>query len=148
MTEPFAPEPFAPEPFARIRASFARQGLMQTFAARIETLAPGRCTIIAPITPATSQQHGAAHAGLTFALGDSAAGYAALSLMAPEAEVLTVEMKISLLAPAVGEALVARGEVVRAGRRLTFVRAEVFARAGAQKRLVALLLGTMIAAPA
>lgn len=137
-------DPLAPDPLARVHASFARQGLMQTFAARIEALSPGKCTIAAPITPAASQQHGAAHAGLTFALGDSASGYAALSLMEAGSEVLTVEMKISLLAPAVGEGLVARGEVVRAGRRLTFVRAEVSARAEGQERLVALLLGTMI----
>lgn len=129
----------------RIRASFARQTLMQTFGARLTALGPGRCEIAAPILPLALQQHGAGHAGLTFALGDSAAGYAALTLMPPEGEVMTVEMKINLMAPALGEELVATGRVLRAGKRLTVVTAEVEARdAGGRRRTVAVLQGTMI----
>ena len=64
---------------ARVRASFARQAMMQTFGARIASLAPGQCVITAPILPLARQQHGVGHAGLSFSLGDSAAGYAALS---------------------------------------------------------------------
>ena len=82
--------------------------------------------------------------GLAFMLGDSAAGYAALSLMPEGREVMTVEMKINLLAPAIGDTLEAIGEVVRAGRRLTVVRAEVFALTGDTRKSVALLQGTMI----
>jgi uncharacterized protein (TIGR00369 family) len=89
-------------PDAAIRASFARQGLMQTLDARIDRIEAGRVTLSMPITQAAGQQHGFAHAGATFALGDSAAGYAALSLMETGAEVLTVEMKINLIAPASG----------------------------------------------
>ena len=65
----------------RIKDSFARQGLMQTLGAELSAIAEGRVVITAPITPAASQQHGFAHAGMTFALGDSAAGYSALTLM-------------------------------------------------------------------
>lgn len=119
---------------------------MRTFQARLDSVTRGRVSISAPITPATSQQHGLAHAGLTFALGDSAAGYAALSVMPEGAEVLTVEMKINLIAAAAGERLVATGEVVKAGRRLVIVRAEVVAEAGGERRTVALLQGTMIPA--
>ncbi|MEE4119290.1 MAG: PaaI family thioesterase [Paracoccaceae bacterium] len=125
---------------AKVRASFARQALMATFGTEMREVAPGRCVIAAPVTGAVTQQHGVAHAGLTFALGDSAAGYAALTLMDEAAEVLTVEMKINLLAPATGVELVATGEVVRAGRRLVVVRAEVTGDTGP----VALLQGTMI----
>lgn len=128
----------------RIHASFARQGLMQTFQAQITSVGEGRCVIEAPILPLAMQQHDAAHAGLTFALGDSAAGYAALTLMPEGQEVMTVEMKINLLSPAVGDRLVATGEVVRAGRRLTIVRAEVEAITGDKRRTVAILQGTMI----
>ena len=74
----------------KVRRSFDRQSLMQTFSARLRSIEPGACTIEAPILHGHRQQHGFAHAGLTFALGDSAAGYAALSLMSEEAEVLTV----------------------------------------------------------
>jgi uncharacterized protein (TIGR00369 family) len=100
-----------------------------------------------PITEASAQQHGFAHAGATFALGDSASGYAALSLMDPGAEVLTVEMKINLIAPASGARLVAEGRVVKPGRRLFVVQSTVrsVAEDGTQ-RDVALLQGTMIPA--
>lgn len=86
----------------RIHDSFARQGLMQSFGAELAAIAPGRVEILAPIRPEASQQHGAGHAGLTFALADSAAGYAALTLMPEGREVMTVEAKINLIAPALG----------------------------------------------
>lgn len=120
---------------------------MRTLGARIDTLDPGLVTLRMPMTDAMSQQHGFAHAGATFALGDSAAGYAALSLMAPGSEVLTIEMKINLIAPARGAHLVATGSVVKAGRRLTVVRAEVEAEdADGTRSTVAILQGTMIPA--
>lgn len=128
----------------RIRRSFAAQSLMTTLEARITALEPGMVEITAPILPGGRQQQGAGHAGVTFALADTAAGYAALSLMPEDREVMTVEAKINLLAPAMGEALVARGRVVKPGRRLTVVTAEVFAiRAGAET-CIAILQGTMI----
>jgi uncharacterized protein (TIGR00369 family) len=137
--------PRNPEFDAAVRASFARQGMMRLLDARIVELAPGRCSLAAPIRPETSQQHGFAHAGLAWSLGDSAAGYAGLSLLGPGEEVLTVEMKINLLAPAQGERLVAEGRVLRPGRQLLVVASEVFAEDGADRRHVATMLGTMIA---
>lgn len=128
----------------KIRASFAAQGLMQTLGARIECLARGHVSIAAPIDPATSQQMGFAHAGLTFSIGDSAAGYSALSVMDAETEVLTSEMKIHLLAPARGQLLVAEGRVIRAGRRLVIASADVYAIDDGARRHVATLLGSMM----
>ena len=135
-----------PEGVARkIRDSFARQGLMATLSARIDLLAPGRVVLSLPIASGVSQQHGYAHAGASFALGDSAAGYAALTLMPEEAEVLTVEMKINLVAPAAGHRLIAEGEVIKPGRRLTVVRATLYAEDGTgARKTTALLQGTMI----
>ena len=131
----------------KARASFASQTMMQTMGATLIETAPGRCVIRAPIAPHLRQQHGAAHAGLAFTIGDSAAGYAAMTKMALTDDVMTVEMKINLLSPALGDALEAVGEVVRAGKRLTVVRAEVFALTGAARKSVALLQGTMIPVP-
>lgn len=129
----------------RIENSFAKQGMMQSFGAELVDVTAGRIVIAAPITPETSQQHGFAHAGLTFALGDSAAGYSALSLMAAGDEVLTAEMKINLLAPADGVRLVATGEVVKPGRRLMVTRAAVETEyADGTRREVAILQGTMV----
>lgn len=128
-----------------IRDSFARQGLMSTMQAAIVDISIGRVILRMPITDAVGQQHGFAHAGASFALGDSAAGYAALSTMSEGAEVLTIEMKINLIAPARGLFLCATGEVLKAGRRLTVVRATVEAEAADGSRTpVALLQGTMI----
>ncbi len=128
----------------RIADSFARQTIMATLRAELIEIAPGRVRIAAPLLPEFRQQQGAGHAGVTFALGDSAAGYAALTLIPEGREVMTVEMKINLLSPATGTRLVATGEVLRPGRRLLIVRAQVHAERPAGSVQVAELLGTMI----
>ncbi len=128
----------------RLRDSFARQTMMQTFGATMVTAGLGRVVIAAPVASHVLQQQGAAHAALAFGLGDSAAGYAALSVLPQGSEVVTVEMKINLLAPAVGDRLVAEGRVVRPGRRIVVVGAEVWAESGEVRKHVATLLGTMV----
>jgi len=128
----------------KIRASFDRQAMMGTFGAKIERIAPGEVAIAAPILDLARQQHDVGHAALTFGLGDSAAGYAALTLMEEAAEVMTVEMKINLMAPAAGDRLLARGRVIRPGRRLFVVGATVTAERDGTTVEVALLQGTMI----
>lgn len=133
-----------PDTEARVRDSFAAQSLMRTFEAQITALEPGLCIISAPIIPGARQQHGYGHAGLTFALGDSAAGYAALSLLDAGSEVLTAEMKINLLAPARGERLTAEGRVEKTGRRLVVVTASVYAHDGPRRTKIAVLQGTMV----
>ena len=128
-----------------VEESFARQTLMATFGAEVTRIAPGEVEITAPIRECARQQQGLAHAGLTFSLGDSAAGYSALSLLPATAEVVTSEMKINLLAPGRGAALVARGRVIRPGRRLIVSGAEVFARAGdGTETLIAVMTGTLV----
>ncbi|WP_134678447.1 PaaI family thioesterase [Paracoccus ravus] len=129
---------------ARIRASFDRQTMMKTLGATLTAIAPGQIGISAPILPGSLQQHGAGHAGLAFSIGDSAAGYAALSVMPEEAEVMTVEMKINLMSPATGELLLAEGRVIRPGRRILVVAADVWAITGDTRKHVAMLQGTMI----
>ena len=134
----------APEIEAKVRASFARQTMMQTLGAELAALGEGRAEITAPILPGSLQQQGAAHAALTFAIGDSAAGYAALTLLDETAEVMTAEMKINLLRPALGDRLIARGSIIKAGRRLTVVQARVIAETDGQEKDIALLQGTMV----
>ena len=126
----------------RVRESFARQGLMRTLGATLEAVAPGRVEIALVPGPAVSQQHGFVHAGALAAIADSAAGYAALSLMPAGRGVLTVEFKITLRAPAGGARIVARGAVIKAGRTITLAQAEVYAEG---ERLVALLTATLMA---
>ena len=93
------------EPEQRVRASFDKQGLMTTLGATLESVSPGSVEIALRPRPDISQQHGFVHAGAVSAIADSAAGYAALSLMPEGAGVLTVEFKINLLAPAAGAVL-------------------------------------------
>lgn len=130
--------------FDRIKQSFASQTMMQTIGARLAAVSPGEVRIEAPILPGLRQQQGFGHAGLTFSLGDSAAGYAALSLMPPDRDVLTAEIKINLLAPAMGDLLIATGRVIKPGRRLMVVSAEVHAKQGDTLTLIAILQGTMV----
>lgn len=138
--------PSAPDPRfdTRIRASFAKQRLMATMGAVVDEVAPGRVTLRLPFNEALTQQHGFLHAGAIAALADSACGYAALSLMPQEAGVLSVEFKINMLAPAKGDAIVARAEVIRPGRTVMVCRADVFSRADGGEKLVAAMQGTMM----
>ena len=106
--------------------------------------ATGRVAIEAPILPGALQQQGAGHAGLAFSIGDSAAGYSALTLMPADREVMTVEMKINLMSPALGQRLLAEGRVIRAGRRIMVVAADIWAETGTARKHVAVLQGTMI----
>jgi uncharacterized protein (TIGR00369 family) len=129
----------------RVRSSFARQGLMGTLGATLGPIEPGSVEISIRPDPAISQQHGFVHAGAVTAIADSAAGYAALTLMPPGTGVLSTEFKINLLAPAMGDRIVARGRVIKAGRTLTVAQSEVFAESDGEEKLVALLTATMMA---
>ena len=128
----------------RIRESFARQSMMQTLGAELQEIGAGHVVITAPILPGSRQQHGVAHAALTFAIGDSAAGYSALTVLPEDQEVMTAEIKINLLAPGAGEYLRATGKVIKPGRRLVVVSAEVHAVTGSDEKLIAILQGTMV----
>jgi uncharacterized protein (TIGR00369 family) len=129
---------------ARIKGSFDKQGLMTTLGATLIDVTPGAVEIVLKPGDAVSQQHGFVHAGAVAAIADSAAGYAALTLMPADAGVLTAEFKINLLAPATGDRIIARGKVIKAGRTLVLAQAEVFAEKDGKERLVALLTATMM----
>ncbi|MET7664624.1 PaaI family thioesterase [Streptomyces sp. NPDC005463] len=111
----------------RVRASFDQQGPMAHLGARLTRIAPGVVHIALPARPEVTQQHGYFHAGATSSIADSAGGYAAFTLFPEDTEVLTVEYKINLLAPALGDRLEAVGTVLKAGRTLTVCQLEVFA---------------------
>lgn len=137
-------EPRDPEWDAKVRASFNRQTVMEMIGARIAALCPGVCEIELPYRRDLCQQHGFLHAGITTTIADSAAGYAAFSLMPPGASVLTVEFKVNLMAPAAGERFLARAKVVKPGRTLTVVDAEVVAADKGAEKVVVHMLATMM----
>jgi uncharacterized protein (TIGR00369 family) len=111
----------------RVRASFARQSVMETIGARIEHVAPGEVDIALPFRADLTQQHGFLHAGIVTTIVDSACGYAALTLMPPGVGVLSVEFKANFLSPAQGTRFVARGRVKKAGWTITVCQGDVVA---------------------
>ena len=130
---------------ADVERSFARQPIMNLIGARLSLVEPGVVEITLPYRADLAQQHGYLHAGVVTTIADSACGYAAYSLMPAGSEVLSVEFKVNLLRPAQGETFVARSEVIKTGRTLTVVRADVFGIDGnANRELVAIMQGTMI----
>lgn len=145
-----SPGSFAPknsEFAAVVRESFGRQSFMATLGASIAHLMPGEVDLRLPYSSALCQQNGYMHAGAIASVADSANGYAAYTLAPADTDVLAVEFKINLLAPAQGSHFVARGRVVRPGRTLTVCLAEVFAQDGAQEALIATMLSTIIIRP-
>ena len=130
---------------AEIRDSFAHQGMMTTMQAEVAALAPGECTLRAPFSHAVGQQHGAFHAGATSSLGDSAAGYAAKTLMPAGSDVLATSFSINLVRPAVGAWLEARAKVVKGGRTLTVSQVDmVVCEADGSEKLAATMTQTSI----
>ena len=137
-----------PEFERAVRESFARQAHMATLDARITRLEPGAVDLTAPFDARFGQQNGFWHAGAVASLADSANGYAAFTLAPAGSDVLAVEFKINLLAPAAGEAFRAEGRVLRPGRTLTVCAADVYGIAGGTNRLIATMLSTIIIRPA
>jgi uncharacterized protein (TIGR00369 family) len=121
--------------------------MMSTLGARIEHIGPGEIDLRAPFSPQFGQQNGFWHAGAVSSLADSANGYASFTLAPPGFDVLAVEFKINLLAPAKGESFLAQGRVLRPGRTLTVCLAEVFALDTGQRTLIATMLSTIIMRP-
>lgn len=137
-------KPRDPDWERRCRDSFARQEYMRLIGGEIVSVAPGRCAVAVDMRPELTQQRGFLHGGVTAALADTAAGFAAYSLMPAGSAPLTVEFKINLLAPAAGERFVASANVVRSGRTLTIVGVDVSAETGGETKIVATMLATLI----
>jgi uncharacterized protein (TIGR00369 family) len=131
--------------YHRIAESFERQTLLKTLGASLARVSDGEVEIVLPFAEALRQQHGFLHAGAVATIADSACGYACLTKMPDGCAVLSVEFKINLLAPAVGERFIARGRAVRVGRTVGVATAEVFARAAAgAETVIALMQATMM----
>ena len=133
-----------PEFADRVRASFAKQHAMDLTHATLPVVEPGLTETHLPHWTGVEQQHGFVHGGVVGMIADSAAGYAAMTLVSASASVLTVEYKMNLVAPADGEKLIARGKVVRPGRTLVVTQAEVFAVKDGKEKLCALMQQTIM----
>ncbi|MFW9916028.1 MAG: PaaI family thioesterase [Candidatus Thorarchaeota archaeon] len=137
-------EPQDPNYQQKVRDSFSRQGFLTTIGAELSRLEPGFCELQLAYQESLTQQHRYFHAGVIGALGDTAGGYAAFSLMPADSSVLTVEYKINLMAPGDGDRLIARGRVLKAGRTLTICRVEVFVLKNRTEKMCAALQMTLM----
>ena len=138
-------EPRNPLYEQRVRESFALQGVMHHMGAQLGLIAPGAVDIELAWAKELTQQHGFLHAGVVSAALDSACGYAAFTLMVPEAEVLTIEFKINLLAPAQGERFRMEGRVLKPGRTITVCEGRAYALHGGGEKLIATMGCTLMA---
>ncbi|MQX35389.1 PaaI family thioesterase [Roseospira navarrensis] len=137
--------PGCPEYVQRVHDSFREQAFMRTLGASVAEVAPGTVTLVMPYREDLTQQNGFLHAGVTAALADSAAGYAAYTVMAPDSNVLSIEFKHNLLSPAIGARFHARGQVLRAGKQIVVVQATVTAeQPDGREKSVALMQATMM----
>ena len=137
-------KPANPDFAQRVRASFARQGVMAHIGAKLGLVEAGRVQIRLPFSERLSQQHGFFHGGITTTIADSACGYSGFTLMPAEASVLTIEYKVNFLAPADGELLIATGHVVKPGRTVIVCHADVIVHKGGSERLCATMTETMM----
>lgn len=128
----------------RILSSFGRQGLMRHLGARVDVVEAGSCEVVLDFREEVAQQHGYFHGGVVGALADNAGAYAAFTLIGPEESMLTVEYKVNLLAPALGQRLRAAGTVVRAGRTLTVSEVRVAVERDGAAKLCALATVTLM----
>lgn len=138
-------QPRNPSFAEEIKQSFSKQTIMSLIGAELSRVEPGIVEITLPYRADLAQQHGYLHAGVVTTIADSACGYAAYSLMPPKSEVLSVEFKVNLLRPAKGEVFLASAEVIKSGKTLAVVRADVFGlNQSGRRELVATMLGTMM----
>lgn len=134
--------------FRRVEASFLRQGLMQHLGARLVRVEPGLCEVALPYSERVNQQQGGFHGGAMGALADIAGGYAAMTVVAADAEVTTVEYKINFLAGFTGGELRAIGRVARSGKRIIVTTAEVLhLDASGKQSACALMQQTIVPVP-
>ena len=131
-------------PAQRVHDNFSQQQFMQTLGASLTSVTPGAVEIAVPFRLDLTQQNGFLHAGVITSILDSACGYAALSMAPEDADVLSVEFKINLLSPAVGDRFVARAQVRRSGRKITVCSGDAFAIRGSEEKLVATMLATIM----
>ncbi|MGR8949151.1 MAG: PaaI family thioesterase [Gammaproteobacteria bacterium] len=130
----------------RVRKSLRDQPFMhKMLGAQATRIEPGLVEISVPVTASMLQPHGNVHGIVASAVADSAAGYAAQTLLAEGYDVVTVEYKINYMAPGIGDTIVAVGEVIRAGRTLSVCSADVFAETDGERTAFAHFVTTMMA---
>lgn len=129
--------------YDKIKESFDKQGLMKTLNAKLVSVGQGEVKISCEFSEGLTQQHGFFHAGVATSIVDSACGYAALTMVPDNMEVLSVEFKINFIKPAKTDKLIAIGKVLQSGRTLTICEGYVYD--SSEEKLISKMTATMIA---
>ena len=111
--------------FERVAASLTRQGMMQPLGVSLLRAERGLVELAMPYSDKVTQQQGGFHGGAMGALADIAGGYAGLTVLPEDSEIVTVEYKINFLASFQGGEIRATGRVVKGGKRIIVTTAEV-----------------------
>ncbi len=125
----------------RIRENLGRQGFMGLVGAELAELARGSCALAVNRRDELLQQHGFFHGGVTAFLVDNATTIAAATSRGQP--VLTAEYKLNLLAPAAGSRLICRARVIKSGRQVAVVAADVFCLTGGVEKHTATALASI-----
>ncbi len=136
-----------PDFIETVKKSFSKQGLMRHLGATMDVIEPGYVSITMPYSDDLTQQHDYYHAGSLTSIVDSACGYAALTLMPTNTEVLTIEFKVNFVSPAIGDLVVAHGRVVKPGSIITVCQGEVVAIQDGSEKVCAIMQATMLCRP-
>ncbi len=128
----------------KVQKSFSNQAVMTLIGAELSKVEPGKVSIKLPFRSDLTQQNGFIHAGIITTIADSACGYAAFSLMPTDYNVLSIEFKVNLLSPAVGDYFLATGKVIKAGKNITIVRGDVLAAKDNEIKQIAAMLATIM----
>lgn len=128
----------------KVKKSFSEQAVMNLIGAEIFSIKPGKVRIKLPFSKNLTQQNNFIHAGIITTIVDSACGYAAFSLMPENSSVLSVEFKVNLLRPAIGDYFLASGKVIKSGKTLSVVSGDVFAFDKDEKKHIAAMTATMM----
>lgn len=137
-------KPLAPDYIEAVKRNFEKKAFMKHLGVTLDDVQPGFVEISVPQAEFLTQQHGYFHAGVTATLADVSMGYAAFSLAPPESNVLSAEFKINLVNPALGEKLIARGEVIKYGKTLKICKSSIYALKDGAEKLCAIAQGTMM----
>src|SRR5215831_3728702 len=133
--------------FASLILTLSKQGLMRYLGATLDMIEPGYVSISMPFSDDLTQQQDYYHAGSLTSIVDSACGYAALTLMPPNTEVLTIEFKVNFVSPAIGDRVVAHGRVVKPGSLVTVCQGEVVSTQNGIEKVCAIMQATMLCRP-
>jgi uncharacterized protein (TIGR00369 family) len=130
-----------------VRQIFDNARFVRSLGIELVSFGKGWCETRVQIAPALEQQHGFVHAGVLMTLADHTCGGAAATTVQAAHDVITVENKVSFLRPASGPVVFCRAQVLRAGKSLVFVEAEVTFEQAGERALAAKASSTLAVIP-